>query len=194
MEQRAHTNLKPDTLKNRGSSPRTDGRTGEPAAAAPCPTPRCIIEVCSGEDSKLGDVSRSTAAGCQVSRFTPNNDFNQSENGRKAVDFASRFQHVLIWASLPCTGGTPWNFINNKIPSARKKVANHRKLFNVLWKSFGAFLDEMGHQNPSIAIEWPKGCTYWKLPKVKSILDKHGLNKCDFDGCAVGIVNAEGTY
>ena len=50
----------------------------------------------------------------------------------------------------------------------------------------------MGHLNPSIAVEWPKGCTYWKLPKVKGILDKHGLDKSDFDGCAVGIVNADG--
>ena len=125
-------------------------------------------------------------------RFTLNNDFNQSENRKIAVEFAKQVQHILIWASLPCTGGTPWNFINNKIPSARKKVANHRKLFNLLWKSFEAFLDEMGHLSPSIAIEWPKGCTYWKLPKVKSILDKHGLDKSDFDGCAVGIVNADG--
>ena len=27
---------------------------------------------------------------------------------------------------------------------------------------------------------------------MKSILDKHGLDKSDFDGCAVGIVNADG--
>ena len=32
----------------------------------------------------------------------------------------------------------------------------------------------MKHLKPYVAIEWPKGCTYWRLPKVKSILDRHG--------------------
>ena len=78
----SHIKTKPgkrEIPEGRCSTPRQSERTQKPAAAASSPTPRCI-EVCCGEGSKLGDMSRSTAAGCQVFWFTLNNDFNLPEN------------------------------------------------------------------------------------------------------------------
>ena len=38
-----------------------------------------------------------------------------------------------------------------------------------------------------VAIEWPRGCTYWGLPKVKRLIERLGLVPYHFDGCAVGL-------
>ena len=34
-----------------------------------------------------------------------------------------------------------------------------------------------------IAIEWPKGCSYWKLPKVRKLIKDLDLKFVYFDGC-----------
>ena len=37
-----------------------------------------------------------------------------------------------------------------------------------------------------LCLLWPKGCRYWKLPKVQRVLLRHKMRSYDFDGCAVG--------
>ena len=43
-----------------------------------------------------------------------------------------------------------------------------------------------------IALEWPRGCTYWKLPKVQKFLSDYGLVESFFDGCAYGLCAPNG--
>ena len=38
-----------------------------------------------------------------------------------------------------------------------------------------------------IAIEWPGNCTYWKLPKVRKLIQNLGLSAVSFDGCMLGL-------
>ena len=38
-----------------------------------------------------------------------------------------------------------------------------------------------------IAIEWPGNCTYWKLPKVRKLIQNLGLKAVSFDGCMLGL-------
>ncbi len=38
-----------------------------------------------------------------------------------------------------------------------------------------------------IAIEWPQGCSYWKLPKVRKLIKDLDLKFVYFDGCMLGL-------
>ena len=98
---------------------------------------------------------------------------------------------ALCWISLPCTGGTTWTYVNMKHPSARLKVMKRVKKFKKLWKSLENFLSLINVPF-YVALEWPKGCRYWKLPMVQRVLAKYGMKLYDFDGCAVGLKSTSG--
>ena len=38
-----------------------------------------------------------------------------------------------------------------------------------------------------IAMEWPKGCKYWKFPRVAAFCRDAKLASVCFDGCAFGV-------
>ena len=38
-----------------------------------------------------------------------------------------------------------------------------------------------------IAIEWPRGCTYWESPQVLEYIERHELQTVTFDGCSLGL-------
>ena len=99
---------------------------------------------------------------------------------------------VLIWISIPCTGGTTWSYVNLQHESAKLKVEYHRHVFEKIWSSMVDFLNLIRHLSPKIAIEWPAHCIYWKFDRVEKFCGKHQLIRVTFDGCMVGIVNKEG--
>ena len=43
--------------------------------------------------------------------------------------------------------------------------------------------------SPWIAIEWPDGCDYWELDKVKQFCVSHVMDSVRFDGRMVGVVD-----
>ena len=124
-------------------------------------------------------------------QFTEEFDFNSSSNRRLIIAQvkhhiqAHSVESVLVWVSLPCTGGTPWTYINLRHPTGNRKVKQHRRKFAVLWTSLVEFLSAL--PGVHVAIEWPRGCTYWGLPKVRKLIDKLCLAPYHFDGCAVGL-------
>ena len=93
--------------------------------------------------SKLSGVSREAAVGCRVIQFTEKHSLLDEEYQSYVANIVSDFpvsKHVLLWLSLPCTGGTSWSHVNLKIPSAARKVMKHVKLMKRLWKAFERFL------------------------------------------------------
>ena len=42
----------------------------------------------------------------------------------------------LLWSSMPCTGGSPWQRINVKKPGGFARLRKHVKLFSRLWHNF----------------------------------------------------------
>ena len=98
---------------------------------------------------------------------------------------------VLIWLSLPCTGGTTWTFINLKHPKARRRVISE---IRKLWKIWAAMLDFISliEREFEIAMEWPTGCRYWKSHKVKKFLEENQMEKYNFHGCMLGTCNRDG--
>ena len=41
-----------------------------------------------------------------------------------------------------------------------------------------------------IAMEWPKGCSYWRERKVKTFLAGMGMQQYHFDGCMYGLCSS----
>ena len=98
---------------------------------------------------------------------------------------------VLLWLSLPCTGGTSWSHVNLKIPSAAKKVMNHVKTMKKLWKAFERFVQRLT-RDFEVAIEWPQNCRYWRFPRVLKFIHEFSLKRYDFHGCMLGTKDHEG--
>ena len=97
---------------------------------------------------------------------------------------------VLVWVSIPCTGGTSWSYVNLKHPSAAAKVRRHVKIFHGLWTAFLHFMSLI-KKEVFIAIEWPRNCRYWKLRKVAQFLNSRQLITFNFHGYMVGIRNKD---
>ena len=170
----------------------SDESSGEPAVG-PKPS-RLIVEVCCSKNSKLSDCSRSKSKGCLVYQFTEENNLVSEDNRREIARKVNQFPKsklVLIWLSLPCTGGTTWTFINLKHPKARRRVISE---IRKLWKIWAAMLDFilMIDREFEIAMEWPTGCRYWKSPKVKKFLEEYQMEKYNFHGCMLGTCSRDG--
>ena len=166
--------------------------TGGPSALPDAK--RLIIEICCSSESKLSDTDRKWAVGCTVLQFTEDNDLNSEENRKQIAKEVNEWDGditPLAWISLPCTGGTPWTHINTRHPKAREKVLYHIRIFHKLWQSMLMFFDIV-EVPVKIALEWPKGCRYWTLPKVERFLKRNGLHKYNFDGCALGVTDQRG--
>ena len=115
---------------------------GEPTAGL---TPqRLLVEICCNPDSKLSDVTRESTIGCRVIQFTEKHNLLDENYRHYVADIVNGFPNnkfVLLWLSLPCTGGTSWSYVNLKIPSAAKKVMRHVKTLKKLWKAVRSFMD-----------------------------------------------------
>ena len=135
---------------------------------------RLMIEICCGPTSILGEVAKEKYPECEVLRITKNEDLNNIDTRKsilsKAKSYAAVSKPILVWASLPCTGGSTWSHLNLTIEGNREKVLAARKLFAKLWASFvdlSCGLDRIGAQ---YAIEWPKNCVYWSWDRIRKWL------------------------
>jgi hypothetical protein len=96
---------------------------------------------------------------------------------------------ALLFSSMPCTGGSTWNFLNVKKPGGAARRRKHIRLFNKLWSNFDTIARQAYMNKNYVAIEWPENCTYWKLPKVQKLIKEIGLDSVSFDGCMLGLTS-----
>jgi len=151
----------------------TQQRAKEPACPSVASHSRVLIEFCCGPDSKLGDRSRKYPKDCYVIRCTEERDVasrsNRMDIRNEVIQAIERSTvqpcPVLIWISIPCTGGTTCSYVNLQHESAKLKVEYHRHVFENIWSSMVGFLNLIRHLNPKIAIEWPAHCIYWKFDR-----------------------------
>jgi hypothetical protein len=117
---------------------------------------RSIVEFCCHPESKLSQTNRKWSDGCEVLQFTKEFYLNEIDNQIRVAEYVNSFEgdvKPLIWISLPCAGGTPWTYINMRIPSAREKILKHIREFDRLWISSKSFL-RMLSCDFHIALEW----------------------------------------
>ena len=97
-----------------------------------------LKSLCCSPNSKFSDTSMAVTDGCRIVQFTEKHNPLDEKYRDYVADIVNTFpggKPVLLWLSLPCTGGTSWSFVNLKVPSAAKKVLRHVKLFKKLWKA-----------------------------------------------------------
>ena len=192
----SHVNVIP---KGPQDEPKKATGPNQAAAAPDCsrelragPKPnRLLVEVCCHEESKLSEP-RQASEGCHILQFTERSDLLDMNVRREIARQVNEFDgEVLVWVSIPCTGGTSWSYVNLKHPAAAAKVRRHVKLFHALWNAFLRFISSL--KGPTyIAIEWPRNCRYWKLKKVAQFMNTRNLVPYNFHGCMVGMMNKDG--
>ena len=118
------------------------------------PDTRVIVEICCGKDSRIGRIGKELKD-CQVIRITEEEDFRLPSTVSHAARFA-KSRRSMVFISLPCTGGTPWQHINKKRPGGMTKWRKHMKLFYELWKSVDTLFSLIDFKNTLIVIEGPE--------------------------------------
>ena len=149
----------------------TDTSTGEgawpgaPAAQSAAPAraqrvTRHISEFCTSENSKIGN-KRVIRNGCSVLRCSIKDDVTTTAGLKRALDGVSK-PGCLLWASMPCIGGSPWQHFNRHKPGGLEKFDTHIKVWYKIWTAVKAAARECTKHNGHIAVEWPSGCDCWR--------------------------------
>ena len=77
-----------------------------------------------------------------------------------------RQPNCLLWASMPCIGGSPWQNTNRHKPGGLEKLDKHIKDWYKILISFKLVAKECFNYGGHIAVEWPSGCDYWRYEIV----------------------------
>ena len=97
------------------------------------------------------------------------------EHAINIVDSIPEDWHVLLWGSLPCTAGSPWQRINGKHEGARAKIDANIEIFESLILNFLALARHVNsRKSRDIANEWPKECDLWSRPEVENMVYEFG--------------------
>ena len=74
---------------------------------------RVIIELCTSTNSRIGQKHQ-RSEGCLVVRITEDDDLTSSSGVDKALSIIEQYAGlpILIWVSVPCTGGSQWQRLN----------------------------------------------------------------------------------
>lgn len=176
-------------IRPTGSSTGEGAWPGAPAAqfVAPAGTQkevvRHIVEFCTSENSKLGD-KRYSKNGCSVMQCSLRDGVIINNGLERAPDGVLK-PGCLLWASMPCTGGSPWQHINRHTLGGLDKLDARIKDWRKIWTSFKTVARECIKHSGHIAVGWPSGCDYWRYHIVRNFFDELQFEKINFDGCAL---------
>ena len=163
-----------------------------PLTRRPLNYDRVMVEFCCSPESKLGQA-REASKRCHVVRVTEADDATRSKTIQALVskihtlcdEGGDTSKPLLLFASLPCTGGCPWQRIN--VEKNPKLVQSHQELFIRLFKSFQSLCRMIKSRNPCVAFELPKNCEYWSWDIVRKFISKYNLVPTLCDGCMLGV-------
>ena len=168
-----------------------------PLTRRPLNYDRVMVEFCCSPESKLGQA-REASKHCHVVRVTEADDATKSKTIQALVskihalcdEGGDTSKPLLLFASLPCTGGCPWQRIN--VEKNPELVQSHQELLTRLFKSFQSLCRMIRSRNPCIAFELPKNCEYWSWDIVKKFIAKYNLVPTLCDGCMLGVRDRNG--
>ena len=184
-------------LAERKEAAKTKTKRRGKGATAVSAYDRTIIEYCCSADSRIG---RLADASCRTRRLTMSEDLRTRKGGNIAKQMAGEANaQTLLWASIPCTGGSARVDMNLSMAAKAGRQATIDKIeahiddFEKIWVNFKAVARMVRSAGGKIAIEWPRRCKYWKFPDVKAFILEMGLVKATFHGCCLGLRTDDGT-
>ena len=122
-------------------------------------------------------------------------DESQCEQLDYQIDEAAKVAPPHMWASIPCTSGSPWQYINRKKGGAAfmRKLARQVKESKRLFSSFAKRAERVLNHGGTVTFEWPRPCSGWKRPDVVAFFEKHPqFMTVGFEGCTVGLTDRNG--
>ena len=159
--------------------------------------PRMLIEFCCSDDSKLS-TPRKSNEDCHCIRVTEKEDGTtiscRQRLASQVKDFRNDFNDgtLILYASLPCVGGSPWGNVNGLTVEGQERIKEQQKQFTKLFKSFVKLVDEVYDERTLIAFELSKNCKYWRWPMVRKFLIERSMTTHHFDGCMLGVLGNNG--
>ena len=100
-----------------------------------------------------------------------------------------------LWGAIPCTSGSPWQFINSSKGGASFKAYLRRQLTKSkqMFASFRGRAELVLSRGGTVTFEWPRHNSGWERSDVKEFFDNHPeFQEVLFDGCAVGMRARDG--
>ena len=159
-----------------------------------CPAPgekidRVILGLCTSHNSRLGKETQ-FSKGRLVVRITEDDDLTSMSCVKKAIKIMYEYRHlpILVWVSIPCTGGSSWqrlNYAMGKITA--EQLQAHFTLYGKLMKSAYRICLVGRRFGAKIALEWPKLCSYWKDQAYIRFSSEFQLHSIILDGCMFGL-------
>ena len=159
---------------------------------------RVIIEYCCYPDSLMGKKTPDSK-GCKVIRVTTNHDQTTEEGYNWLIGQIKQIPNhipILLWGSIPCTGGTPWARYNlRKYPETfPKRLRKLRAEWRILTYNFQRVSEIIKRRQGHWALEWPTKCSYWESPNVTQFLrnQKEHIYIAKATGCAFNLTAIAG--
>ena len=154
------------------------------------PVDRTLVEFCCGPNSRLGR-SYECSKGCRVIRITEELNAN-SVQGKflSAKGMCSR--RGLLFGSIPCTGGCPFNSINERTEQGKANIRRHIANMLPLLRTFEKLCALADRCDNFICLEWPAGCAYWKRKDVQRLIETYNLTVVKFNGCRLKLTDSSG--
>ena len=149
---------------------------------------RRLIEIACGRNSELSKYAYGNEE-CDCVRFTAEDDICWKSTHDEIVAAASS-DNVLIWISLPCTGGCSYNAQNRrKSFMSNKSVEAHQFNFEHMLKCVLVVLQslQLRQRYPLIVLELPTGNTYWNFNLLMQFEEDYALWRYFTHGCAFGL-------
>eukprot|EP00972_Heterocapsa_arctica_P044508 6570360-Heterocapsa_arctica.AAC.1 len=97
--------------------------------------------------------------------------------------------NTLLWAAMPCTGGSSWQNINRCKDGGEEKFAVTRHKFQLNVLSFVKVATVCHKHGGNISIERPPGCAYWLWESTIAFIATYKLNPVKLNGCTVGLAD-----
>jgi hypothetical protein len=63
---------------------------------------------------------------------------------------------TMLWGSIPCIGGCPWQKINRKRPGGEARLRKHFATIKEIWEAFVKVAQVVVRAGASVAFEGPK--------------------------------------
>mmetsp|Transcript_179202 Transcript_179202/g.568670 ORF Transcript_179202/g.568670 Transcript_179202/m.568670 type:complete len:1089 (-) Transcript_179202:910-4176(-) len=151
---------------------------------------RCsrLIELCCDSDSRLSALAPDH--GIRSLRITREDRFDLPRGLQRVLALIASGDAADVWASLPCTVWSTWNYVNAAIhgPKFRARLAWRRRLsIRMVGHVEACFLAALA-RGGACHFEWPRHCSGWQRPRVRRLLRVVGLELAAFDGCQFGVM------
>ncbi|CAK0882425.1 unnamed protein product, partial [Prorocentrum cordatum] len=154
-----------------------------------------LIEFCTEEGSQLGKVAEERED-AEIIRITRKDADLSTEHGLElAKNLAVKNPGADIWGSLPCTAVSALHsgYIGRQDGQHWKKLEARKKNLKKIVNHFVEVSRIVKDNGGDVHFERPRNCHGWKyFPELTEFFGELGMEKVNFDGCQVGVVNTKG--